>query len=89
MLLDTDQHVQVNIAAAQTEISSREKLFDVTTEQIYATARARLKALARVAPFMKKILIKAFFTAFLRIFYNTIFYGFFTATKLTDYMNVV
>ena len=89
MLLDTDQHVQVNIGAAQTEISSREKLFDVTTEQIYATARAMLKALARVALFMKKILIKAFFTAFLRIFYSTIFYGFFTATKLTDYMNVV
>ena len=46
MLLGTDQHVQVNIGAAQTEISSREKLFDVTTEQIYATARAMLKALA-------------------------------------------
>ena len=50
----TDQHVQVKIGAAQIENSSSEKLLSVTIdvklsfekhiEQIYAKARAKLKA---------------------------------------------
>ena len=77
MLLSADQHVQVKIGAAQIQNSSSEKLLGVTidaklsfekhVEQIYARARAKLKALARIAPFMniqkKKVLMKAFFTA--------------------------
>ena len=69
--------MQVKIAAAQIENSSCEKLLSVTIdtklsfekhiEQIYAKARAKLKALARIAPFMniekKKVLMKAFFMA--------------------------
>ena len=76
VLLSTDQHVQVNIGAAEIENSSSEKLFSMTIdaklcfekhiEQIYGKATAKLKALAAIAPFMKiqkkKILIKAFFT---------------------------
>ena len=69
--------MQVKIGAAQIENSSNEKLLVVTTdaklsfekhiEQIYAKARAKLKALARIAPFMnikkKRVLMKAFFMA--------------------------
>ena len=74
VLLSTDEHVQVKIGTAQIENSSSEKLLGVTIdaklnfvkhiEQIYAKARAKLKALARIAPFMnikkKKVLMKAF-----------------------------
>ena len=62
MLLSTDEHVQVKIDTAQIENSSSEKLLVVTIdaklsfkkniEQIYTKARAKLKALARIAPFM-------------------------------------
>ena len=62
MQLSTDEHMQVKIVAAQTENSSSEKLLGVTIdarvsfekhiEQIYAKARAKLKALARIAPFL-------------------------------------
>ena len=76
-LLSTDQHVQVKIVAAQTENSLSEKLLSVTIdaklsfekhiEQIYAKAGAKLKALARIAPFLNikknKVLMKAFFMA--------------------------
>ena len=76
MLLSSDQRVQVNIGAAQTENSSSEKLLCVTIdaklsfekhiEQIYAKARTKLKALTRVSPFMniqkkKVLMMKAFF----------------------------
>ena len=74
MLLSTDEHLPAKIGAAQIENSSSEKLLGVTIdaklnfvkhiEQIYAKARAKLKALARIAPFMnikkKKVLMKAF-----------------------------
>ena len=77
MLLSTDEQVQVKIGTAQIENSSSKKLLGVTIdaklcfekyiEQIYAKARAKLKALARIAPFMnikkKKVLMKAFFMA--------------------------
>ena len=77
MQLSTDEHMQVKIVAAQTENSSSEKLLGVTIdarvsfekhiEQIYAKARAKLKALARIAPFLnikkKNVLMNAFFTA--------------------------
>ena len=73
VLLSTDEHVQVKIGTAQIENS--EKLLGVTIdaklnfvkhiERIYAKARAKLKALARIAPSMnikkKKALMKAFF----------------------------
>ena len=42
--------------------------FEKHIEQIYAKARAKLKALARIAPFMnikkKKVLMKAFMAQF-------------------------
>ena len=77
VLLSTDEHVQVKIGTAQIENSSSEKLLSVTIdaklsfvkhiEQIYAKARAMLKALARIAPLMnikkKKVLMKALFIA--------------------------
>ena len=77
VLLSTAEHVQVKLGAAEIENSSSEKLLGVTIdaklsfekhiEQIYAKARAKLKALARIAPFMnikkKKVLIKTFFMA--------------------------
>ena len=60
MLLSTDEHVQVKISTEKVENSSIEKLLDVTIdaklsfvehiEQIYAKARTKLKALARIAP---------------------------------------
>ena len=76
-LLSTDEHVQVKIRTAQIKNSSSEKLLGVTIdaklnlvkhiEQIYAKARAKLKALARIAPFMnskkKRVLMKALFMA--------------------------
>ena len=62
MVLITDQHVQVNTGVAQIENSSSEKLLDVIIDakliiekhikEIYAKARAKLKALATIAPFM-------------------------------------
>ena len=66
--------MQVKIGAAQIENGSNKKLvgviidtklsFEKHIEQIYAKARARLKALARIAPFInikkKKVLMKAF-----------------------------
>ena len=75
MLLSTDKHVQLKIGTVQIENSSSEELlciiidaklsFEKHIEQIYAKARAKLKALARIAPFMnikkKKVLMKAFF----------------------------
>ena len=77
LLLSTYQHVQVNIGAAQIKNSSSEKLLGVTIdarlsfekhiEQTYAKSRAKLKALARIPPFVniqkKKVLMKPFFTA--------------------------
>ena len=69
MLLSTDQHLEVYIGVAQIENSSSEKLLGVTIDaklsfmkhiqQIYTKARAKLKALARITPFM----MKAFFMA--------------------------
>ena len=62
VLLSTDEHVQIKIGATQIENGSSEKFLDKTIdtklsfekhiEQIYAKARAKLKALARIAPFM-------------------------------------
>ena len=60
VLLSTGEHVQVKIGAVQTENSSSEKLLGVIIdvklssekhiEQTYAKERAKLKALARIAP---------------------------------------
>ena len=77
VLLSIDEHVQVKIGTAQIEKSPSKKLLGVTIdaklsfvkhiEQIYAKARAMLKALARIAPLMnikkKKVFMKAFFMA--------------------------
>ena len=77
MLLSTDEHVEVKIGAAQIENSWSEKLLGVTIDvklsfekhiqQIYAKIRAKLKALARMAPFRnikkRKVLRKVFFMA--------------------------
>ena len=62
VLLSTDEHVQVKIGTAQIKNSSSEKLLGVTIdaklsfekhiEQICAKARAKLKALARIASFI-------------------------------------
>ena len=74
VLLSTDKHVQVKIGTAQIENSSSKTLLGVKIdaklsfvkhiEQIYAKARVKLKALARIAPFMNikknKVLMKAF-----------------------------
>ena len=68
---------QVNTGATQIENSSSKKLFDEIfdaklnfekhIEQIHAKARTKLKALARIAPFIsikkRKVLMKAFFKA--------------------------
>ena len=75
--LSTNEHVQVKIDTAQIENSSSEKLLGVTIdaklsfekhiEQIYPKSRAKLKALARIAPYMnikkRKVLMKALFMA--------------------------
>ena len=77
MPLSTNEHVQVKIDTSQIENSSSKKLLGVTIdaklsfekhiEQIYPKARAKLKALARIAPFMnfkkRKVLMKAYFMA--------------------------
>ena len=77
MLLETNQHVQVNLSSAQIENSSSKKLLGVTIhaklsfenhiEQIYAKVRAKLKALARITCSTnmqkKKVLMKAFLMA--------------------------
>ena len=62
MLLSTDEHVQLKIGTAQIKNRSSKKLLGVTIDaklsfekhikQIYAKARAKLKALERIAPFM-------------------------------------
>ena len=77
VLLSTDKQVQVNIGTAQIENTQNEKLlgiiidsklnFDKHIQQICSRASAKLKALARIAPFMnitkRKILMNAFFNA--------------------------
>ena len=77
MPLSTNEHVQVKIDTSQIENSSSKKLLGVTIdaklsfekhiEQIYPKARAKLKALARIAPFMnfkkRKALMKVYFMA--------------------------
>ena len=62
VLLSTDKQVQVNIGTAQIENTQNEKLlgiiidsklnFDKHIQQICSRVSARLKALARIAPFM-------------------------------------
>ena len=63
VLLRPDKQVHVNIGTAQIEITQNEKLlgitinsklsFDKHIQEICSRARAKLKALARIAPFMK------------------------------------
>ena len=94
----------VNISAVQNENNSSEKFLGVTIDakltfekhikQIYAKARAKLKALARIAPFMniqkKKVLMEAFLTAQFR--YCPIILMFHSRklnNKLTNGKNVV
>ena len=104
VLLSTDEHVQVKISTAQIENSSSQKLLGVTIDaklsfekhikQIYAKARAKLKALARIAHFMsikkKKVLMKALFMA--QFSYCPLIWMFHSRKlkiKLTNCMNVV
>ena len=75
VLLSTDKQGHVNIGTAQIENMQKEKLlgitidsklsFDKHIQQICSRASAKLKALARIAPFMnitkRKILMNAFF----------------------------
>ena len=77
ILLSTSKQVQVNIGTTQIENTQNEKLLGITTDsklsfdkhiqQICSRASAKLKALARIAPFMnitkRKILMNAFFNA--------------------------
>ena len=77
VLLSTDKQVQVSIGTAQIENTQNEKLlgiiidsklnFDKHIQQICSRASAKLKALARIAPFMnitkRKKLMNAFFNA--------------------------
>ena len=77
VLLSTDKRVHVNIDSAQIENSEYEKLLGVTIDskltfekhiqQICAKASSKLKALARITPFMniekRKILMNAFFNS--------------------------
>ena len=96
VLLSTDQHAQVNIGAAQIENNSKilsvtidvKLSFEKRIEQIYAQTRAKLKASARIVPFMniqkKKVLIKAFFTA---QFSNCPLIWMFQRRKLTNKIN--
>ena len=73
-MLCPSKHVQVKIGEAQTKNSSSERLLGVTIDaklrfekhikQISAKARAKLKALARIANIKKKkVLMKPFFMA--------------------------
>ena len=77
VLLSTDQQVHVNLGTAQIKNSQYEKLLGVTIDmelsfkthiqQICEKANAKLKALAKIVPFMnlekKKISMNAFFNA--------------------------
>ena len=77
VLLSTDKQMQVNIGAARIENTQNEKLlgiiidskpnFDKHIQQICSRASAKLKASARIAPFMnitkRKIFMNAFFNA--------------------------
>ena len=75
--LSTDKQVQVNIGTAQIENTQNEKLlgiiidsklsFDKHIQQICSKASDKLKALAKIVPFMnitkRKILMNSFFNA--------------------------
>ena len=77
VLLSTDKQVQVNIGTAQIENTQNEKLlgiiidsklsFDKHIQQICSKASDKLKALAKIVPFMnitkRKILMNSFFNA--------------------------
>ena len=77
VLLSTDKQVPVNIGTAQIENMQNEKLLSITIDsklsfdkhiqQICSRVSAKLKALARIAPFMnitkRKILMNVFFNA--------------------------
>ena len=77
VLLSTDKQVHVKIGTAQIENTQNEKLlritidyklsFDKHIQQICSRVSAKLKALARIAPFMnitkRKILMNTFFNA--------------------------
>ena len=77
VLLSTDQQVYVNLGTAQIKSSQYEKLLGVTIDAklclkthiqyIFGKANAKLKAVARIVPFMnlekKNILMNAFFNA--------------------------